>query len=302
MFEYDVLESQDFEIKKKDTKTFYNTDDVDTMKDWYKDESGQSVEFPGGTNELNVVQNHKSNIRDNSLGYFYSDSNSVEKNTTNVGLFTMGFSHGQGNSITKDNFTKVTSSFSARRLIVPSWENMRDEYLRPNDAHENFEVFSYDSIVYSLFNNNSKMSSLRQIEYKDKLWDIKNEFFWLSVDKMKELADQEGFSDLYFDAKTDSNRHVHNLLFGEERIYDKLSPDAKLVLDKATELVEKSMRMRHLMADGENHLKAWDAGYAQLKLVWKEYHSDEFKEFRALYKALEERMRPLVYELGFLLK
>ena len=34
----------------------------------------------------------------------------------------------------------------------------------------------------------------------------------------------------------------------------------------------------------------------------KEYFTEEFKEFRQLYKNLEDRMRPLVYELGFLLK
>jgi TRAP-type mannitol/chloroaromatic compound transport system substrate-binding protein len=92
------------------------------------------------------------------------------------------------------------------------------------------------------------------------------------------------------------------LLFGQERIYDRLSPDAKLVLDYATELVEKSMQARMLMANDENHLNSWDAGYAQLKLVWKEYFPQEFKHFRQLYKNLEDRMRPLVYELGFLKK
>jgi hypothetical protein len=302
MFEYDVLESQDFEIKIKETKTFYNTDDLETIKDWYKDDSGESIEFPGGTNELNVVQKHKSNIRENSLGYFYSHSNCVEKNILNVGIFTMGFSAGQGNSVTKNNFIKVTSSFSARRLIVPSWKNMRDEYLKPNDSHENFELFTYDSLVYSLFNNNSNQSSLRQVEYKDKLWDIKNEFFWMSKDRMKELADENGYDNLYNDARTSSDRHVYNLLFGEERIYDKLSDDAKAVLDKATELVEQSLQMRQVMADDHNHLDSWDAGYAQLKLVWKEYFEEDFKEFRQLYKNLEDRMRPLVYELGFLMK
>ncbi len=73
-------------------------------------------------------------------------------------------------------------------------------------------------------------------------------------------------------------------------------------MDKAIELVEKSMELRQVMGNDENHLNSWDAGYAQLKLVWKEYFQEEFKEFRQLYKAFEDRMRPLVYELGFLKK
>jgi hypothetical protein len=62
------------------------------------------------------------------------------------------------------------------------------------------------------------------------------------------------------------------------------------------------MDVRKLISDDTNHLNSWDAGYAQLKLVWKEYFSEDFKEFRQLYKNMEDRMRPLVYELGFLIK
>jgi hypothetical protein len=302
MFEYDILTVSDFTIEKNGTKIYYNTDGQKTIKEWYKDETTNKVEYPGCSSVFNIVDKHRSTIRENSVGYFYSDSNSVEKNSVNVGIFTMAFSHGQGNSITLSNFTKVISAFSARRLINPDWTNEKDEYLIPNETHEQFEQYMNDSLVYSLFNNASYQSSLRQVEYKDKLWDIKNEFFWLSVDRMKELSDDSGYDELYNDARTASDRHVYKLLFGEERIYDKLSDDTKAVLDKATELVEKSMTMRQVMADDENHLNSWDAGYAQLKLVWKEYFEEDFKEFRKLYKEMEERMRPLVYELGFLMK
>ena len=64
----------------------------------------------------------------------------------------------------------------------------------------------------------------------------------MSDDRMKELADENGYDNLYNDARTASDRHVYKLLFGEEPIYDKLSDDAKAVLDKATELVEQSFR------------------------------------------------------------
>jgi hypothetical protein len=72
----------------------------------------------------------------------------------------------------------------------------------------------------------------------------------------------------------------------------------------ATDLVKKSIQMRKLVSENhtEYHLDSWDAGYAQLKLVWKEYFKDEFNIFRDKYKQLEDRMIPLVYELGFLRK
>jgi hypothetical protein len=191
---------------------------------------------------------------------------------------------------------------SSSVLINGDWTNSKDEYLVPDESNENFKTFTYDSIILSIFSNVFGKTSLRQVEYKDKLWDIKNEFFWMSKDQIKELADENGYDNLYNDARTSSDRHVYNLLFGEERIYDQLSDDAKAVLDKATELVEQSIQMRQVMADDHNHLDSWDAGYTQLKLVWKEYFEEDFKEFRQLYKNLEDRMRPLVYELGFLMK
>jgi hypothetical protein len=228
------------------------------------------------------------------------------KNNQSVYIINGGITENIGKTfINEKNFVKCMNLFTSRRLIsgqYSNWINDKDEYLAPNEQHPDYEQFSRDSIVYSLFNNSSQQSSLRQVTYKDKLWDIKNEFFWMSKEEMMELANNTNYTELYNDARTDNNRYVYNLLFGEQNIHDQLSPDAKLVLDKATELTKKSMLVRKLYADDHNHLNSWDAGYAQLKLVWKEYFPDEFKEFRQLYKNLEDRMRPLVYELGFLLK
>jgi hypothetical protein len=118
---------------------------------------------------------------------------------------------------------------------------------------------------------------------------------------MLDLSNQNHYTELYNDARTSDDRFVYKKLF-EEGIYNRLSDDAKQVLDFATELLKKSIKARRIMADNHNHLNSWDAGYAQLKLVWQEYFKDEFKEFRKKYKELEDRMRPLVYELGFLKK
>jgi hypothetical protein len=39
-----------------------------------------------------------------------------------------------------------------------------------------------------------------------------------------------------------------------------------------------------------------------MKPLWKEYAKDDFEEFKSLYKKLGDKMRPMVYELGFLRK
>ena len=306
MYKFDILELDDYQITKKGEKSFYNTDNRVRLNDWarHKVKMENLKDCPQMSSALNVKPKGYSKMMEGGLGYMYACKNIPEANATNLSIFSSGFSASNSNGYTifPNNFFETTSLIFARRVITSNWQNHKDEYLAPNEEHEQFEQFKYDSLVYSLFNSASNQSSLRQVEYKDKLWDIKNEFFWMSKDRMKELADENGYDNLYNDARTSSDRHVYNLLFGEERIYDKLSDDAKAVLDKATELVEQSLQMRQVMADDYNHLDSWDAGYAQLKLVWKEYFEEDFKEFRQLYKNLEDRMRPLVYELGFLMK
>jgi len=266
MYNFDVLTQKDFLVEKIKTKSVYNTNGKKTLGKW----------TPKGEYDFGCLVSHNNNVAKG-----VSDVYLVNKKQ-NSGVKQFG--------IDLSNFYQVCINFFVRKSITSTWLNQNDEYLEPKG---DIESIKYDVIVYSLFNNSS---------YQKSSDEFNNEFFWMSVEKMKELADENEYDNLYNDARTSSNRHVYNLLFGEERIYDRLSPDAKLVLDKATELVEKSMKMRKFMADDENHLNSWDAGYAQLKLVWKKYMEKDFKEFRQLYKNLEDRMRPLVYELGFLMK
>ena len=295
MYKFDILENKIGEIVKVEEKFLYNTDFQKPLNRWLKDsmKGKKTYDKPQLSSSLIVKPKGYGKLTSDGFAYIVCSQNNPRANAQGQSILSSCFSSKNGISIFEENFFKSTLHFTVRRIILGNWKNWYDEYL---------EQFKNDSVVYSLFESKSNQSSLRQITYKDKLWDIKNEFFWMSKDETLNLANENSYSDLYNDARTDSDRHVYKLLFGKEGIYDRLSPDAKLVIDKATELVKKSMSMREVFANDENHLKSWDAGYAQLKLLWKEYYAEDFKEFRELYKNLEDRMRPLVYELGFLMK
>ena len=309
-FVYDVLEYVDFEIKKTGEKNIYNTDNLKSLSEWVREEiknyRGSKVIIPHLTSALKVSDKEVAKeIEQNYIGSYIGLGNNVQRNDRGVTLLSSTGVQGNAKvslSIINDNFNKILCGFSARKLIEPSWVNEKDEYLAPNEEHVSYMLYINDCLVYSLFNNSSEQSSLRQIEYKSQLWDIKNQFFWMSKEEMTNLANNGNYPELYNDARTDSDRYVHDLLFGEDGIYNQLSDEAKDVLDSASNLVRLSFGMRRNFADDTNHLNSWDAGYAQLKLLWKEYYPEQFKEFRNKYKVLEEKMRPLVYELGFLLK
>lgn len=305
-FKFDILKCDSFgQIFTDGNKEIYNLDDRKTASVWVREEiknKVSNIDLPKLSSALEVKQKGYSKLCEGAFGYFHNAGNNVYYNPTNVILFSSCFSNKSGLSVIPENLLKVSSLFCARKTIQSNWVNQKDEYCEPNIGHEKYNQYEVDSLVYSLFNSSSQQSSLRQITYKEQLWDIKNQFFWMSKEEMSEIANQNNYTELYNDARADSNRYVYNLLFKEDGLYNQLSNEAKDVLDSATNLVRLSLEMRRNFADNTNHLNSWDAGYAQLKLLWKEYYPEQFKEFRAKYKVLEDKMRPMVYELGFLMK
>ena len=303
-FTHKLIDTKDGDISAIGNKSVYNIDGSTNASEWCK----QPIKGVKTYEEVNlssaiVLRGNDSDNRgtnfDGSLGYFLNAGNNVDMNTQKVALFTSAYGNGNGHGLSADNFTRCTSLFSARRLVQKNWINWADEYMAPDTSNEKWQEFENDSIVYSLFESKSNQSSLRDIEYKGKKWDIKNEFFWMSKDEMMKLAEQYGDDFCYNDARVSSERHVYNILQGI-----KLSEEAQAVLDKAREIVRKTFKYRSLF--GEEHenycIHAFDCGWYQVKALAKEYAKDDLEEFKALYKKLSEKMRPLVYELGFLRK
>lgn len=285
-------------------KFIYNLDGLKSLKlPKVKSDINEYLSFKSCLS-LNVKNKNKQ-YYSKSLGTIVHDTSSVKYNSQGVCLFSTNGELGnlRKDLITEENLLEVVSLFTARKSIKPTWINQKDEYMAPNVSHPLWQKFQYDSLVYSLFNTSSNQSSLRQISYKEKLWDIKNEFFWMPREEMMSLAESKYFDDVYRDAKSSDERYVYKLLF-KDGIYDKLSPDAKEVLNTASELVRKTFDMRKVLHEEkpEYHLNTWDAGWYQIKLILKEFYPDRLKEFTRLYKEFEDRMRPQVYELGFLRK
>ena len=193
--------------------------------------------------------------------------------------------------------------FCARKTVQSNWLNWQDEYLVPHASAKDsplnaeYEQWVNDSIVYSLFNSKSNQSSLRDVKYKGKTWQIRNNFFFMSPAEMKSLADKAGFDEMYQDAKQGEESYVLKLLSTVS-----LSDDARAVLEAARGLVRESMGMRKSWHENkpELHLQAWDAGWAQIKPMLKEEYKGAYGQFVTTYRALENRMRLGVKKYGFL--
>ena len=303
-FVHSLVDFVDGDLEEVGEKNIYNVNGEKTASKWLRIENKQSKEkkvlMPHFSTPFKVNDKENQTLLEGSLGGFCALANNVCENAQGV-IFTSAIqTKGTAcitNSVTKDNFTKCTALFSARKLIIGNWINDKDEYLAPNEEHEKYQEFVNDSIIYSLFHSASNQSSLRQVDYKGKKWDIKNEFFFMSKEDIMSMADENHFDFTYNDAKVSSDRYVYNKLQGIE-----LSAEAKAVLDKAIELTKASFKYRSLFNEEhpEYQILNWDCGWYQIKGMLKEYMPNELKEFTDLFKALADKMRPMVYELGFL--
>lgn len=304
MFKFDIIENTELGLVKVGKKSFYNTDGKLRASEWVRKplKGLKTYDCPQMTSAVKYRnENGSGSVTDNHVGYMLSNANSVQSNSTNVALFSTGIYKGHGFSVTPENFKRAITLFSSRKLIIPNWLNEKDEYFAPDENNPIFEQFYIDSIVYSLFNNSSEQSSLSNIRYKGVNWDVKNEFFWMSNREIREIAGNV-FNHVISEQYSQKERYIYDLLFGNDMLYEKLSDDAKLVIDTATELLKETMVSRETFSTHDNQAYNWDSGYSQLKSLWKQMFPVKFENFRNYYKNMEDRMRPLVYELGFLMK
>jgi len=313
---------KNYKIETMNKKYLYSIDKNDGCNYWVKKNinNKEKIETPKLTSGLILHQDGYGNLTKNAIAEFVSCGNSVYKNQTDVFILTSAYKNKNGISIELKNYKDFTLFFTARKTIKQNWINDKDEYIAPSIEVQNtleYKQYNNDAIVYSLFNTSSNQSSMRQVEYKDKLWDIKNEFFWLSKEEMMDLSDKYYFDELYQDARSSDDRFVYKLLNGklsesefeevgithvDENNKPILSPDAQELLDLSKDLIKKSFKMRKFMNEEypEYHLNTWDAGWYQMKKVLNEYFKEDYKVFVKKYKGFEDRMRPYVYKFGFL--
>lgn len=298
IFNHTCVERVNGEIVNKDVKALYNANGLVKASEWVRTPIKgikMDVELPCMSNALNIKESDRAPFtNENALGYFHNNANSVQYNVQYVGMYATPFASAHGVVVMRENFDRCTALFAARKLVVGNWINDKDEYLAPNTEHAAYNEFVNDSLIYNLFHTSSNQSSLRNVEYKEKLWNINNEFFWRSAAEMAEKANACGNDEMYNDARVSNDRYVYNKLQGIE-----LSAEAKAVLDKANAILDATISRRKVYNEEhpEYQVNNWDCGWYQIKAMATK---EELKEFKVLFDKLADKMRPMVYELGFL--
>ncbi len=189
--------------------------------------------------------------------------------------------------LTKKNIFESCIVHSIKNLITTNWVIDKDTYNMNVDIPISFRN---DAFVYSIFGNYCCSVKIGNDQ-------LKNEFFWMSKSEIESLALKYNNDDCFNDAQTSSERFVYTKLQTIE-----LSPEAQAVIDKANDIVRKTFKYREQFnkEHPEYQIMNFDCGFYQIKALCREYMPELLKEFKEVYKVLADKMRPMVYTLGFL--
>lgn len=302
-FLHKIVEDDLDTIKVKGQKLLYNIDGNLTAKDWIKEPIIQireeKVQRPTLATGISIKKNSTSHttIFKSALGCYLNVGNDVYNSTLKLALFTgCDNSNANGISIMPENFERICSIFAARKLIIPTWINNKDNFLIPKVNNPLYQTFVANSIIFSLFHSSSNQSSLRQVKFDKNMWDINNEFFFISRDDIMQLADKFGFDYTFKDAQLSSERYVYKKISQLN-----LSKEATIILNNAKNLVKKSFKFRKEFNEinPEYQILNWDCGWYQIKALLKAYMPLELKDFSDKFKLFSDKLRPIVYKLGF---
>jgi hypothetical protein len=219
-----------------------------------------------------------------AIGHMLANSNDLQNAGTLTAIFSSVYSAGNGYYVTKENLWTAAIVFTVRRLIKPTWLNDRDQFLQPSQPLS--DEFKSDCLVWMLFNGSNLTAGADGLRWNDRDWSLTNHFIPFTEGEIGAKARME--SDFMV-------RYMAGLA---------LSAQAQAVLDEGRKLFQRfhaigfPNRIRQ-----EYKLGRADAGWYQVRRALKAYADAEFTDFdpfEAAYADLSAKLRPQVFELGFL--
>jgi hypothetical protein len=223
---------------------------------------------------------------DGAIGHFFCNGNDFQNAGTMTALFSSVHSigHAGGYFITKDNLWQAAVVFAVRRLIKPTWLNDRDQFLQPTGTLS--EEFKSDCLVWMLFNGSNLSAGANGLEWNGRKWPLVNHFIPFTEN---EVGASGRFESDFMSA------YLAKL---------KLYPVAQQAMDEGRKLWRKyhASQFEKKIRD-EFKLNRPDAGWYQIRKAL-EANSDseavDFEPFKAAYNALGQKLRPQVFDYGFL--
>jgi hypothetical protein len=269
-------------------KVFYNYDGKNLLTDWVKRPPSNTTPALPLKNAVTPATAYKdlrgTRWSDNAVAWLNCAGNDLQNAGAKTMLLSSGYSSARGFFVNSDNVGDAAVVFAARRLIRPTWLNDRDQFLQP--SRDLPEIFRTDCLVWMLFNGSNLTAGADELEWGGRTWSLVNHF--VPYTELEVGAPKRFESDFM-------SSHLSKL---------KKSSEAEAVLEEGRRL----WSLYHRSSFGRSirevyRLNRPDAGWYQIRnalLVNSKNQMVSFVNFQSAYIALTEKLRPLVYEFGFL--
>nr|WP_324257262.1 hypothetical protein [Cellvibrio fontiphilus] len=224
---------------------------------------------------------------DNAIAYMYCGKNDLQHANQQTVLFSSPYGQGDGFYINPNNLWQAAVIFCVRRIIKPTWLNDRDQFLQPTQPLS--EEFKTDCLIWMLFNGSNLTASADDLEWNGKKWSIVNHFIPFTEAEVN--APDRFESDFMV-------QYLANKI---------LSTETTAVLDAGRKLWQAYFAHTDVRTvRDEFKFNRADVGWYQIRNALKARNASgdtipvDFKPFENAYKILSDKLRPMVFELGFL--
>jgi hypothetical protein len=209
------------------------------------------------------------------------------QNAGTQGIVSSGYGSAGTIFITQDNLWQIAIVFAVRGLIRATWLNNSDQFLQPSEPLT--DEFKSDCFMWMLFHGKNLTAGANNLEWNGKQWSIVNHFIPFTEEEVN--APDRFESDFMV-------RYMADKIFSDE---------AKAVLSEGKKLWQAYFAHTDVHSVREElKLNRPDVGWYQIRKALQARNSSgdfapvSFTSFEAAYKALTEKLQPMVYELGFL--
>ena len=271
-------------------KKFFNLPNKNFLNAWMKKSKTNNELALPLSNAITISKNPRIKMScDNMKGFLFAGNNDFQNASTGTLITSSIYTgrNGGGVYLNDKNLWQAAIVFSVRRLIKPTWLNDRDQFLQPTEPLS--EEFKNDCLIWMLFNGSNLSASANDLEWNDKQWSIVNHFIPFTE---QEVNAPERFESDF----------MVQYLKGK-----KLSPEAKAVMDEGKTLWQAYFSQTDVRTvRDEFKLNRSDVGWYQVRKALEARNKDgmniavDFSKFKSAYEALSDKLRPMVYELGFL--
>jgi len=234
---------------------------------------------------------------ENALGSMMS-SNYVIRATRRAAITTLP--NTDSVDITEENFWRCVASYGARRVYA-SKQNPYDNcqyYSKPDDTLDGYKQWLADALVVFMFDTSSYQASYRDAEFDGKLWNIKNKLFPMSEEYVRSIVtDPVIISDL--DSYSAENKVFLRKIAS---VYDDFGVEARELFEFCMQVIVDSL-VGYTRKDlgYPNSLRAWDAGFAQLRASQPYFNQKMEERYIYLLARLKDKLLDGCYKFGFLM-